>query len=155
MAGDATPPTAADAQAMALRYLGRREYACRELLQKLEQRGVDSATAKAVIEDLADQNLVSDERFAEAWVRARVQKGYGPRRLRVELRRKGVSDELAAKAISVYDEEWFERALAWAERRRRGDLDERERGRIYRAGMNRGFSHEHIMRAIDMLRSAT
>jgi regulatory protein len=153
MAGDATPPTAADAQAMALRYLGRREYALEELRRKLLQRGVADELAEAVVAELAEQNLVSDERYAEAWARHRVQKGYGPARIRAELRGRGVDDGTIAAALTPFDEQWHELARAWAERRHRGALDEKARARLYRAGMNRGFSHDQVMRAIDHLRS--
>lgn len=152
MPGDATPPTAAEAQAMALRYLGRREYALAELARKLRQRGVDEATADAVVADLADQNLVSDTRYAETWARHRVQKGYGPARIRAELRQKGVSDAEAAAALEPFEEDWYGLAQAWAERRHRGALDQKARARLYRAGMNRGFTHDQVMRAIDALR---
>lgn len=152
MAGDATPPTAADAQAMALRYLSRREYACEELRRKLLQRGVEDDVASEVVHDLAEQNLVSDARFAEAWTRVRVQKGFGPRRIRADLRQKGVPDALIAEALAAFDETWFDEALTWARRKHRGELDEKARARLYRSGTNRGFSHDHVMRAIDALR---
>lgn len=137
---------------MALRYLSRREYACEELRRKLQQRGVPSETAEAVVDDLAAQNLVSDARFAEAWARVRVQKGYGPMRIRADLRQKGVGDAFISEALSTFEEGWYEQALQWATRRHRGELDEKARARLYRAGMNRGFSHDQVMRAIDVLR---
>ena len=137
---------------MALRYLFRREYAVEELRRKLAQRGVESSVVDKVVDDLVMQNLVSDERFAEAWVRVRVQKGYGPMRIRADLRRKGVSDAVIADALSAYGESWYDEALSWARRRHRGELDEKARARLYRAGMNRGFSHDQVMRAIDALR---
>ena len=138
---------------MALRYLSRREYACEELRRKLEQRGVEGSTAEAVVIDLAEQNLVSDERFAESWARVRVQKGYGPMRIRADLRQKGVSDTVIAGVLTNHEDGWYDLALDWARRKHRGEFDEKARARLYRAGMNRGFSHDQVMRAIDALRS--
>jgi len=152
MSSEATEPTSADARAMALRYLGRREYACRELARKLSQRGVPSDTAEAVVAELAAENLVSDARYAEARARERVGKGYGPARIRAELRSRGVPDSDTEAALAPFDDQWHELARAWAARRHRGELDEKARARLYRAGMNRGFSHDHVMRAIDHLR---
>jgi regulatory protein len=139
---------------MALRYLGRREYAVAELETKLRQRGVETETLEEVMAFLLEHDLVSDGRYAEAWVRVRVQKGFGPARIRAELRRKGVSDPLIAGALEPHEAEWYDRALAWAERKHRGELDEKARARLYRGGMNRGFTHDQVMRAIDALRSA-
>ncbi|MEE4173465.1 MAG: regulatory protein RecX [Xanthomonadales bacterium] len=140
---------------MALRYLGRREHSVAELEGKLRQRGVQGEALEEAMAFLLDHDLVSDERYAEAWARSRVQKGYGPARIRAELRRKGVSDALVAQALEPYDEAWYDEALRWAERKHRGALDEKARARLYRGGMNRGFSHDQVMRAIDALRSET
>ena len=137
---------------MALRYLGRREHSIAELESKLRQRGVEPETLEDVMAFLLDHDLVSDERYAEAWVRLRVQKGFGPARIRAELRRKGVSDALIAQSLEGYADDWYDKALRWAERKHRGELDEKARARLYRGGMNRGFSHDQVMRAIDALR---
>jgi regulatory protein len=139
---------------MALRYLGRREHSVAELEGKLRQRGVESDTLEEVMAFLLDHDLVSDERYAEAWVRMRVQKGFGPARIRAELRRKGVSDALVAQSIEPYADAWYDQAFRWAERKHRGELDEKARARLYRGGMNRGFTHDQVMRAIDALRNA-
>ncbi len=144
---------------MAIGYLGRREYAAMELQRKLSLRGVDAAIAETVVAELVAENLVSDRRYAEAWVRQRVQKGYGPSRIRGELRQRGVDESLAAEVLAeaAGDDEaemdWHQQAREWAERRHRGVLDEKARARLYRAGLNRGFSHDQVMRAIDHLRS--
>lgn len=137
---------------MAVRYLGRREHSVAELEGKLRQRGVEPETIEEVMTFLLDHDLVSDERYAEAWSRVRVQKGFGPARIRAELRRKGVSDALVAQVLEPYDSEWYDQAQRWAERKHRGDLDEKARARLYRGGMNRGFTHDQVMRAIDALR---
>lgn len=153
MAGDPTEFTANDVMAMAMRYLGRREHARQELMRKLAQRGVDQGLANAVVDDLAEQNLQSEERYAEARARQRVSKGYGANRIRMELRGKGIDDVLIANALAPFADDWHTLAREWASRKHRGDLDEKARARLYRGGMNRGFTHDQIMRAIDHLRT--
>lgn len=139
---------------MALRYLGRREHSVTELEGKLRQRGVETDTLEDVMAFLLDHDLVSDERYAEAWARTRAQKGYGPARIRAELRRKGVSDALIAQCLEPFEDAWYDEAQRWVERKHRGELDEKARARLYRGGMNRGFTHDQVMRAIDALRRA-
>jgi regulatory protein len=139
---------------MALRYLGRREHSVAELESKLRQRGVEPGTLEEVMASLLEHDLVSDERYAEAWVRMRVQKGFGPARIRAELRRKGVSDALVAQSLEPFEGAWYDEALRWAERKHRGELDEKARARLYRGGTNRGFTHDQVMRAIDALKCA-
>jgi regulatory protein len=153
MAGDPTEFSESDVMAMAMRFLGRREHARQELLRKLTQRGVDEALAGRVIDDLAEQNLQSELRYAEAHARQRVGRGYGASRIRMELRGKGIDDALIGTVIEPFEEDWYTLALDWARRKHRGALDEKARARLYRGGMNRGFTHDQVMRAIDQLRS--
>lgn len=138
---------------MALRYLARREHSCLELTRKLEQQGVSGQIAGEVVETLAESNLVSDERFAEAVARHRVSSHYGPLRIRAELRQKGVNDQSIASALAPFNDGWHERAYEWVCRRQRGELDRKSEARLYRGGVQRGFSHDQVMRAIERLRA--
>ena len=152
-AGEA-PPTESEAREMALRYLARRDYSCLELSRKLGQRGVVEELADSVVQRLSEAGLVSDQRFAEIFTRTRVNNAYGPMRIRAELRQKGVSDPLIAAAMQPFEDTWHQSARDWVVRRHRGVLDRKAQARLYRGGTQRGFSHDHIMRAIEWLRSA-
>lgn len=82
-----------------LRLLARREHSRRELLDKLALRGVKREEAEPVISRLAEQNWQNDERYAQAYVRQRVARGYGPLRIAYELQQRGISDvDLDAEA---------------------------------------------------------
>jgi regulatory protein len=149
----AEPPSPAQAKEMALRFLARRDYAVRELQQKLVQRGVNRDDAAQVVDGLVDAGLLDDARFAEAFCRQKFASGHGPQRLRNDLKQRGVGNALVEAALAPYVGEWGEAVLALF-RRRAGDLEaEKERARLYRTGLRRGFSHDPVMRAIDALRS--
>ena len=62
-------------RASALRLLARREHSSLELQGKLAARGFASEAIAAVLEVLADKQLLSDARFVEEFVAARVQIG--------------------------------------------------------------------------------
>ena len=145
--------TEPDVHEIAVRYLTRREYGIEELRQKLMQRGADSAIAEKVVSDLADENLVSDQRFAEMYVRTRMRRLYGPVKIRGELRSLGISDYVVAQAMPFEQETWFDMASQWAEKRCRGELDYAGRAKLHRSLMNRGFSHEQANIALDRLNS--
>jgi regulatory protein len=145
--------TEAEVHEIAVRYLTRREYGIEELRQKLLQRGSDQAIAEKVVSDLADENLVSDQRFTEMYVRTRMRRLFGPLKIRGELRSRGISDFLIAQELSFEQETWFENASQWAEKRCHGELDYAGRAKIYRALMNRGFTHEQANVALDSLNS--
>ncbi len=141
--------TESEVRDIALRYLGRREYAVEELRQRLQQRGADTALADTVITELVEENLLSDERFTEMYVRMRVRLLFGPLKIRAELRGRGIADHLAAQAMPDDEATWFDSATRWAEKKCRGELDYAERARIYRSLMNRGFTHEQANVALD------
>ena len=145
--------TEAEVHEIAVRYLTRREYGIEELRQKLLQRGSDQAIAEKVVSDLADENLVSDQRFTEMYVRTRMRRLFGPLKIRGELRSRGISDFLISQELSFEQETWFENASQWAEKRCHGELDYAGRVKIYRALMNRGFTHEQANVALDSLNS--
>lgn len=134
---------------IALRYLGRREYAVEELRQKLRQRGADALITDTVITALVDENLLSDERFAEMYVRMRVRLLFGPLKIRAELRGRGVSDHLVAQSMPVDEETWFDSATRWAEKKCHVEMDYAARAKVYRSLMNRGFTHEQASIALD------
>ena len=145
--------TEAEVHEIAVRYLTRREYGIEELRQRLLQRGAEKAIAEKVVSDLADENLVSDQRFTEMYVRTRMRRLFGPLKIRGELRSRGISDFLIARELSFEQETWFENASQWAEKRCHGELDYAGRVKIYRALMNRGFTHEQANVALDSLNS--
>lgn len=145
--------TEAEVHEIAVRYLTRREYGVEELRQKLIQRGADSETAGKVVADLADSNLVSDQRFTEMYVRTRLHQLYGPVKIRGELRSRGISDHEINQAMPTEREIWFDIASQWAGKRCHGELDYAGRVKIYRGLMNRGFTHEQANIALDRLNS--
>jgi len=143
--------TEAEVRDLAVSYLTRREYGIEELKRKLLQRGIESGIAEKVISELVDENLVSDQRFAEMYVRARIRRLFGPLKIRGELRSRGISDHLIAEFLPSEQETWFDSALQWASKRQRGELDYAGRAKIYRSLINRGFTHEQANVALDNL----
>ena len=140
-----------EALARAMDSLARREHSRRELEVKLLRKGTSSDVAAAVVERLEKDRLVSDERFAEAWVRSRVNKLFGPLKIRAELGNKGVDDALAERALAEYADDWDEAARAWVARRGHSGMDRKAQARVYRSGRNRGFTHDQMMQALARL----
>ncbi len=138
--------TAADVRRRAMNLLARREYACRELAAKLVSRGLPRDLVDSVLDDLAREKLLSDDRFADAFVSARAGRGQGPVRIRIELEQKGVDAGIVERALADADVDWSE--LAEQVRRKRfgsrrpGDF--RERARQARFLQYRGFAAEHL-----------
>ena len=86
--------------AKALEVLARREVCTAQLQEKLIKAFPDSHNliAKACAR-LQQDGYLSDQRFAEAYVRSRFNKGYGANRIVRELIHKGVSEPLAKQTL--------------------------------------------------------
>ena len=143
--------TEAEVREIAVRYLTRREYGVQELRQKLVQRGADSCIADTVVGELAEENLISDQRFTEMYVRMRIRRLFGPLKIRAELRGRGIADHLIDDAMPDGQDTWFDTASQWVAKKCFAELDYATRVRIYRSLMNRGFTHEQANVALDRI----
>lgn len=130
--------------------LARREHSGLELRQKLLLRYPDSALViENVLQDLQTEMLQSDERFTESYVAMRRRKGYGPQRLRQELREKGIDPELAHNELASAEHDWFTQAQQVL--RKKFPLparEHKERAKHMRFLQYRGFNHEQIQAAM-------
>lgn len=140
----------ADIRLAAMNLLARREHSRKELRTKLKRRFSDEALIEKQLQCLADENLQSDQRFAESFVRQRISMGKGPLRLRQEMRERGLTDtdiEIALEAVEV---DWY--ALAEEVLHRKfGDiksLEIKEKARCCRFMQYRGFSSDHFRHLI-------
>jgi len=89
-----------------MQYLAAREHSYLELYQKLSQKDFTRAEIEQALAGLIDDNLLSDLRFGEAFVRSRVGKGQGPVRIRQELKAKGLEDAQIDLAFKANDVDW-------------------------------------------------
>lgn len=77
-----------------------------ELKDALLRKGIREETAELVLGKFDRAGLIDDVAFAEVWVRSRhTYQGLGRRALAMELRRKGVADEVVAEAVAAVDDE--------------------------------------------------
>lgn len=144
------PSAISDPRATALRLLGRREHAGRELQRKLEQRGIARQDAAATVEALERDGWQSDARYAERLIEARIAQAYGPRWIEAALRAAGVDAELARRSLEACGADWLALAHVARERRygREAAADIEERSRQYRHLAGRGFEADQIRAAL-------
>lgn len=90
----------------AIHLLSLREHSRKELQQKLLLRSYAAPDVLQVLDELVEKDLQSDERFAESYVHSRSSKGYGPERIRLELRQRGVVESLIDAAIKNPEMDW-------------------------------------------------
>ena len=146
-------PSAGEIRAFAYRLLGRREYSVFELDRRLRQKWpqLDSSALADLLDALVAENLLSDERFAESYVRMALQKQQGPLKMRAALRDRGVADRLISRELDRHSGLWIDLATDWLQRQHPGALDFDDRKKFYRRLLNRGFSHDQAMDALNSL----
>ena len=125
----------------ALGLLARREHSRRELRQKLGRNGYAGDEANAALDRLGEQSYQDDDRFAEALIRNRSSQGYGPMRLRAELKTHGLSDARIRSLLDAAEIDWASTAATQLNRRfgSAGTADPAERARRAQFLLRRGF----------------
>ena len=130
------------AMTRALNVLGYRARSEGELRERLERAGYAGGTVEAVVERLRELGYLDDEEFARNAAREKARR-YGPRRILVDLRHKGVDDEVAREAVEdeFSGDEEMEAASAAAERRyNTGERSDALARRVYGFLARRGYS---------------
>jgi regulatory protein len=125
----------------ALGLLARREHSRRELRQKLGRNGYGGEEANEALDRLGEQHYQDDDRFAELLIRSRSAQGYGPMRLRAELKSHGLSDARIRHLLASAEIDWADSAAAQLRRRygSAGTSDPSERARRAQFLLRRGF----------------
>lgn len=83
-----------------LNYVTIRPRSKREIEDYCRRKKVEAADAEGVIERLTERGYVNDKAFAKAWVESRrLTKASSSRKLRLELKQKGVSDEIILETL--------------------------------------------------------
>ena len=137
-----------EAKARALKILERRDVSRKMLLDKLAEKGVADADAEEVADWLCGLGVVNDERFAGLIVRHYAAKGYGERRIREELYRRGIDRELWDAALEELtgSDERLDRLLG---AKLRGDASPENLQRTQNYLLRRGYSWEDIREATE------
>lgn len=130
----------------ALGMLARREYSQRELRTRLERAGCDEAESQVALGKLQQQNYQDDRRFGEMLVRTRIGQGYGPARIRAELRSHGLVDAAIRGLIDGAEADWTQLAAAQLRKKYgvRPAADHVERAKRAAFLLRRGFAADTV-----------
>ena len=134
-------------------FLSRREHSSREILNKMSNRVESKEMLLDSIKELIEDGLLSDERFAESYFQSRKNKGYGPLRIRNELKQRGIGDQLFFSLSNEVN--WSKYALEALRKKINGDLPTEIKGvlKLKRFLNYRGFDFQDIDRAFEVLKN--
>lgn len=141
-----------EAKTKALRYLSQREHSLLELRRKLLIKGVQEIDIESLLLELKEQGWQSDSRFAESYVRFRRERGMGPLKIAIELKARGISEQLIEQMVYQAGINWQE-ALAQVWRKKYSAPPEsiEERSQQARFLMQRGFPADMIQACFSTL----
>jgi regulatory protein len=147
------PGSASDAELSdrACRYLARRDRSRAEMQRYLERYCDDDQVVSRLLDDLQQRGLLSESRLADQVIRSRRARASAGR-IRQEMARRGISDDVIAQSTEGLDGGDLNSALAlWRKRFRTPPADRSQRERQLRFLLNRGFS---LAIALKVLRTA-
>ena len=127
----------------------------KEIVDALRRNAYPEDSIARVMAYLREAGYISDAGFAEHWITARTAKGIGARRIRMELRQKGVSSEEIDNALSELDDEaLLDGALRAAQKISRSkDLcSPADIKKVMDGLVRRGYDYSLAKRAIQLLR---
>ena len=141
------------AKKRALSLLEKRDYSRKMLLDKLTEKGASEPEATEICDWLCDLGVVDDARYAALAVRHYAAKGYGERRIRDELFRRGVPRELWDEALSQLPENDDAAYRLLCQKLRGWNGDPAGLQRAQGALLRRGFSWDDVRAALERFRS--
>lgn len=139
----------------AVAFLATRARTEKELVDVLTENAYPEQAIARVMAYLTDAGYMNDAAYAQQWAASRSGKSLGARRIRMELRLKGVSQEEIDEALSSVDEDaMLDGAVKAAEKFSRGkDLSSpADRQKIMAALARRGYDYAIARQAIEQIR---
>lgn len=145
------------ARAAAFDYVAHKPRTEEELRRRLQQRDHHAEAIEAAVARLQELGYLDDASYADEYVRARfASKGYGPVRLRRELRQRGVAPVLIDRALEAHLDPEGRLEAARDHGRKKWDRTEGEEPRrrklkTFAYLQRRGFTSDTIRQVLDEL----
>ncbi len=149
------PSSTEGARRYALKLLADQDYSVARLKQKLRARNFAEEDLEEAVSGLEAENWVSDRRFAERFAESALRSGrYYGFRLRVEMQRRGIPEEIVSEVLTgVLGERSEDEDALSALARRFPDFSfpsasDREKRRVLDYLRRRGFTLSAALRAM-------
>lgn len=128
-------------KAKAFALLARKAYFSKQLRRKLSEKGYPKEEIEALIAEFIRRGWLNDQELANRYVEQQQQKGYGARRIALQLREK-------AGQVDVALGESEEVLATLIQKKYLGKLQE-NRDKVIQALLRHGFSYDLICKALN------
>lgn len=128
----------------------------KEIYERLKKKKFSEEIIKETISFLKDKRFIDDNYFAKVWIESRLKRPLGLRRVREELRIKGIAKEIIDSQFQEIKEKYCEEDIVREIARQRlsklKNIDPaKAKNRIYGYLLRRGFSADIVIDAINQL----
>lgn len=133
----------------ALNYVTIRPRSVQEMRQYARRKQWSAEDTEAIIQKLTERNYLNDQAFARAWLQSRkLTKNYSARKLKLELKQKGVTDDIVNEVVNQesYDEQSALKALIVKKQKLARYRDDPQKLMQYLA--RQGFDYDDIKSAL-------
>ena len=148
--------TPEQAYARMTRICARKEYAPFEIRQKLQRLQLPADVIEALISRLINERYIDERRFAESYIRDKLQfNKWGRRKIELHLAMKKIPPAVISDAFAQFSESQLNESLqTLLEKKRRsitGRSDYERNGKLIRYALGRGFPMEEIIRCLEKM----
>jgi len=128
----------------------------KELFLRLKKKGFQEQVIKQTLAFLKEKKFIDDNLFAKSWIESRLKRPLGLRRIREELKLKGLAEEIIESKINQakkdYSEEDCVRKIAQDKfDKLKGVEPFNAKRRVYGFLLRRGFSPEIVIDVVNQL----
>ena len=136
---------------IAIKLLATREHSQLELHRKLTSRGFAVNAIKKTLQKLIQDGWQNDERFAENYISMRINKGYGPVKITLELQNKGIATEIINQYLPQDEEYWQTQIIkVYNKKFSMNEKDYKTQVKQMRFLQHRGFTAEQIRNVFNL-----
>lgn len=116
-----------------------------EVRRKMAQLLVPAKERDTLMEQLKEERYVDDERFAESFIRGKVnQKRWGRVKIRAELQQHGIRTAIITQKMAEMDEEKYGENLHFLAEKWKRENPDGERAKMIRHLLSKGYTMDEI-----------
>jgi regulatory protein len=137
------------------RYCAYQERCSFEVRQKLRELGADEKTSLEIISSLAEDDFLSDERFARLFASGKFRiKRWGKNKIRAELRMKKIPDSFIYTALDAINEDDYLKTIRHLINKKEKEVKSKnskdKTRKIVNFLLSKGFESELIWKCINL-----
>lgn len=140
------------AKNQALRYLGYRQRSEKEIIDKLKKSEFSEDIIENTLLYLKEYNLIDDLEFANSFAKDKINlNNFGPERIKYELYRKGISNDIIQKVLEKNKDTEYNRALELGKKKLPSYKNDDRNGKYRKLGgflQRKGYSYECVSKVL-------